>query len=127
MTRKLPGLQCCYPPGFGLDETVFGAAVSAFAVDHHAAGEHDPPAELCSMQGSEQHGGAEVVVVHVVDDVVEIDARGGETFHDAPSVVDALGDGAGALMTVTAFERFDGRRRERVDGVGPDELVDVQR
>ena len=46
------------------------AAVAALAVDHHARGEHDAPAEPPRRQRREQHRGRQVVVRRVVGDVV---------------------------------------------------------
>ena len=56
----------------GAHDAVRAAHVPAFAVDDHAAREHEAAREARSVQRAEQHGGAQVVVPDIVDGVAEI-------------------------------------------------------
>ena len=58
-------------------------------------------------------------------DVVHVDAECDESSHRVARVVDVGVDGAGQLAVI--LERGDGRLGERVDRVGPDQAVDVER
>src|SRR5437764_11924043 len=51
------------------------APILALAVYDHAAGERHPPTKLHAVQRAQQGCGPEVVVVHVLGDVVEVDAQ----------------------------------------------------
>ena len=53
---------------------MLGAPVTALAVDHHRAGEHQPP-DPGAVHRREQHGGAEVVVPDVGRQVLQVDAE----------------------------------------------------
>ena len=60
----------------GPHDAVLGAGVAALAVDDHARGEHDPPAEAALRERPQQLRGGEVVVPDVVGDVARCRRRG---------------------------------------------------
>ncbi len=61
--------------GAGAHVAVLVAPVAALAVDHHAAGQHQPAPERPSPQRLEEGGGAGVVGLHIGADVAEVDAQ----------------------------------------------------
>src|SRR5947209_7511905 len=54
-------------------DAVISAAIPPLPVDDHAAPEDDSTAESALVQCREQHGGAEIIVGHVLDGVTEVD------------------------------------------------------
>jgi hypothetical protein len=59
----------------GSDRTAPRTSVVAFAVDHHAAGQHEATLESDPLEGRQHAGGADIVVLHVLDDIVESDPQ----------------------------------------------------
>ena len=127
------------------DDPVLRAGVAALAVDDHARGEHEPAREPRRRQRAQEHGGAEVVVGHVVGDVADV---GAEAHHrrlvadrsgagDRPrgrgGVADVALEPLGARVEVVRPLAVRGRQQavedahlvpaleQRVDDVGADE------
>ena len=67
-----PASSACAPARARPHEAVLGAGVAALAVDDHARGEHDPPAEAARRQRPQQLRGRQVVVADVVGDVGDV-------------------------------------------------------
>jgi hypothetical protein len=71
----VPGVEIGGGAGRRADDTVLGATVPTLPVDHHGAGEDEPPGEAAPGQGGEEPGGGQIVVGHVARGVAEVDTE----------------------------------------------------
>ena len=117
--------------GPGANDAVLAASVSPLAVDHHAARDHDRPAEASLVQRTEQRRGAEIVVGDVGVDVGEVDAQPHhrrlvadrvDTLHCLPHRLEVPHIGIHVVDVIAQVVRMLGVRRRR-DGVERDHVV----
>ena len=69
------GLEAFSPSRYWLDGSATPAPVRPLSVDDHAAGQHKAATEMASSEFPQQSGRRQVVVLHVLGDVVEMQAE----------------------------------------------------